>query len=244
MRIWPPRCEIALKDDEGMIRFGKTEWVEGDRLSCQLDQAPAVGHVCDISIRVTDLHTSLSASATVLSVAAGELGQHHVLLDLGELSAGPRRTWEAWLASVSASVSRTSSATSMSFVGVGSGRRRVAKALKEVTPPPPVPIRPSKPGGEARKDERSLSWSSPDTVEIRWGSPASLRRGLQGRLRSGRIKLKANPHDATDVTLKLHLPDGQVLTLPARIEGRGSIRPELRFQMKLALKQKLLRATR
>ncbi len=241
MRIWPPRCEIALKDDEGMIRFGRTEWVEGDRLSCELDQAPAVGHVCDVSIRVTDLHTSINTSARVASVAPGSMGQHRVLLDLAELSSGPRQTWEAWLASVSASVSRTPSGVRMGLEGPQSGRRGLARALKEAAPPPvPIPTTPPDPAGT--RDDRALSWPSADTVEVRWGSATSLRRSLKGRLRRGRIKLKGNPHGATQVTLKLGLPDGQVLTLPASIEARGSIRPELRFQMTLALRHKLLQA--
>ena len=248
MKIWPPRCEIALKDDEGMIRFGRTDWVEGDRLACQLDGAPAKGHVCDVSIRVTDLHTSIHAAARVRAVKPGDLGQHKVLLQLVELSASGRSTWEAWLASVSASMSRTpsfvsSGASSMSPSAVRSGRRRVAEALKEVSPPPPVPI--GAPRQRADVATGTITrWTGDAQLHVRWASRSALREALAEGLKRGRVRLADNPYDATRVTVTLHLPDGQVLSLPARIDGRGSIDPELRFDMKLALKQKLSRAAR
>ena len=249
MKIWPPRCEIALKDDEGMIRFGKTEWVSGARLACELDGAPAIGHVCDVSIRVTDLHTTIHASARVRKVVPGNLGQHRVLLVLVDLSDSARNTWEAWLASVSASMSRTpsgvsSGVSSMSLSRVRSGRRTVAKALREATPPPPVPIgRPSEASSSRAGSARS-TWTGAGILHLRWTSASALRESLEQGLTRGRVKLADNPYDATEVHVTLHLPDGQVLSLPARIDGRGSIAPELRFDMKLALKQKLRRAAR
>ena len=250
MRI-PVRSDIALKDDEGMIRFGRTEWIEKNKIRLQADTEPMQGALCDLTMELGQGQARVAARVRVVAIEPAGRGQYQLDCRIERMSERDRTRYSYFLHEQSRSVSGVRSAASLrgsstSRAGRHQGRDALKRGLKSgldkarTTPA----ADPARPGGTHRAG-RNPTVTVDDvqrTVTLAWTSPRVFRNDFETSLRKGRWTVRTAAPRHADVTLRLQLPDGQVVSLPARIDEQGRRSWALDFRLGLALKTKMRKA--
>jgi hypothetical protein len=95
---------------------------------------------------------------------------------------------------------------------------------------------------DAPPEEPRVELTPDGRVTATWTDPEALRSDVQRQLLAGHLRLKVTP-TTPRFTLRLALPDGQVLAVPATAEPHPAGGCIARFRVGLPLKQKLKRAT-
>ena len=236
MRI-PVRSDIALKDDEGMIRFGRTEWIEKNKIRLQADAQPMQGALCDLTMELGQGQARVAALVRVVGIEPLGRGQFQLDCRIERMGERDRTRYAYFLHEQSRSVSGVRSAASLrgsstSAAGRHQGRDALKRGLKSglsraKQAPAPTPEPPC---------------ATTRAVTLTWTSPRVFRNDVETSLRKGTWLVRTAPPRHPEVTLRLELPDGQVVSLPARVEEQSRQSWGLTFRLGLALKTKMRKA--
>ncbi|GEM_PF-3014224 len=237
------QTDVTVRPPDGRMVHGTLVWLDGQKLEAKLMDELKPHEVVDVRIDLRGLSGSVVTQALVVSVGEPNYADERTTRMLLEgLSAADEERLLDWADSTSQGRAPRGAVSwldsrSVSEMRSGSGRSDLRKALREgiskQVASDPVWVR--KPKTEGR-EVTVLD----DEVTVAWSDPARLRRDLKEGLKRGRL-----PVDAVvkpNITLRLKLPDGQVLAVPA-VSEQGPGGSTLNFRLALPLKQKLKRAS-
>ena len=250
MRI-PVRSDIALKDDEGMIRFGRTEWIEKNKIRLQADAQPMQGALCDLTMELGQGQARVAALVRVVGIEPLGRGQFQLDCRIERMGERDRTRYAYFLHEQSRSVSGVRSAASLrgsstSAAGRHQGRDALKRGLKSglsraKQAPAPTPEPPCATTRAGRNPAVTVD-DATRAVTLTWTSPRVFRNDFETSLRKGTWLVRTAPPRHPEVTLRLELPDGQVVSLPARVEEQSRQSWGLTFRLGLALKTKMRKA--
>ncbi len=244
------RSDIALKDDEGMIRFGRTEWIEKNKIRLSADTQPMPGSMCDLTMELGQGQARVAAAVRIVGVEPLGRGQFQLDCRIEHMTERDRTRYAYFLNEQSRSVSSVRSAQHIRGSGASGanrtqGRASVKRGLKSglsrartpATPPPAPPA-----AADPVRDPTLVVDNEQATITLRWSSSRIFQNDFEASLRKGTWTLRSKLPQRANVTLRLETPDGQVVSLPAKVQRANSATYTLAFRLGLALKTKLRKA--
>ena len=221
-------CRVAVKTSDGAIRFGVADRLGDGEFSFVTDGDFEPGAMVEFRLGLAGEQTAVFGVADVVHVAQ-ESGSEGVWVrgQVVSMSVDDRRKLAAWEEETAL---RSGQGSRSSFSTAGRGRSSLRAAMRGAI--------------EHRAAGRRLR-GRPDEarVEVRWRTAGALADDLERGLARGMIRLGPVPVGGA-VTLRMILPDGQTLALPAHHDPSGGGRGLLRFTVPFALRGKLKRAAR
>jgi signal transduction histidine kinase len=91
----PATNDIAMKDDEGMIRFGKAEWIEKNKIRVHTVTEPTCGSCCDLSVELGAGQARIAALIRVTDTKALGRGQFVAMANAHRIEKAQRELEEA-----------------------------------------------------------------------------------------------------------------------------------------------------
>ncbi len=217
---------IALRCGESRV-YGTTRWIEEDRVHFETHGMVQPGDRVELRLELAGAYDSVRAEGRVIDAERrSKGGPLCCTVVLGRLDRADAASLEVWVEERSVSQSLGS--------GTSAGRERVSAALlSSLRRPDPT-----------RRAGLEVSLDG-EMVTVRWLRPTDLLRDWETSLVHGRLEGRLEgprPPEGTWMTVRLVLPDGQVLAVRGRVEEARGPTFAVAFDLNQATAHKVRRA--
>ena len=259
----PLKAEVAIRTPGGALGLGMADWADETRIQIRSELPIEQEEELELRLGVEGLPGKLSMKAIVKQKRMA--GEMPVLVCLRtDMEPKALERFQHWMETVSDGghimdpaswMGRDSSATPSSDVDTfiedrkGAGRESVQRALQQglttvaqqdEVDDPPTDLPSSEPERDSEKVGMELSGPVGHTFTVTFHDPTTLKSHLDTML-GGELQVPMQISMIGTLDLRLVLPDGQKLMLPAETRP-GLDSTWLIFRLKRALKTKLKRA--